>query len=277
MPKLTLTRPLVIFDTETTGVDPKVDRIVQIAYTKLFPESTGKSPESDNQLFNPDMPIPQEAIDVHGITNTDVADAPRFRDRTLQLREVFFHCDYAGFNVNFDLRMIKEEFKRWGHRLDYEDTASIIECRRLWQILEPRTLSDAVKVFLDLSHDDAHDAMADVIMTHKVMDEQLHRLSEQQCWKHMSPRSIHQFCYPMEPDWIDRGGKFKYIDGVVCFNFGKYLKKSAETQQSQGYLTWMLRNEFSPHVHAICRALIAGESVPSLDEWMAEVLDKDVL
>ena len=67
----------------------------------------------------------------------------------------------------------------------------------------------------------------------------------------------------MEEGWIDRSGKFKYKTKMArfCFGFGKYMHRVARFSQS--YLTWMIRGDFSPHVHAICRALIEGDPVPS--------------
>lgn len=272
MAKLILERPLVIFDTETTGVDLEVDRVIQVAFTLLFPE--GDKPQHGEYLINPERPIAPEATEVHGITDEMVQNAPTFEALASYFRGVFFKRDYAGFNVSFDLKMMWAEFKRFGHRFTYEDTSNIIECRRLWQILEPRTLSDAARVFLGVDHVNAHDAMGDTDITRRVMIEQLGRLAEREGWSKMTPLSVHEFCNPMDKTWIDRGGKFQYdANGNIIFGFGRYRNQRAVQRSS--YLDWMLRQSFSPHVHAICRALIDGDTVPSLADYRASIADEE--
>src|ERR1700727_1778607 len=73
---LQLTRPLAIIDLETTGVNLGSDRIVEIAIVKIMPD--GKKIVK-RKLINPEMPIPQSSIDIHGITNEMLKDAPNFR------------------------------------------------------------------------------------------------------------------------------------------------------------------------------------------------------
>ena len=61
----------------------------------------------------------------------------------------FHDCDYGGCNIKtFDLPLMQAEFLRAGFKWSYED-ANIIDCYRMWQLGEPRTLSDAVKKFLE--------------------------------------------------------------------------------------------------------------------------------
>ena len=73
--KLNLTRPLVVFDLETTGLDLVNDRIIQISYIKIYPD--GKE-ERENLLVYPQRPIPDEVSELTGITTDLVEDAPTF-------------------------------------------------------------------------------------------------------------------------------------------------------------------------------------------------------
>ena len=59
-----LTRPLAVFDIESTGVNAEHDRIVEIAVLKIFPDGTSRS---NVRRVNPEMPIPPSATAVHGI------------------------------------------------------------------------------------------------------------------------------------------------------------------------------------------------------------------
>ena len=74
--KLNITKPLVVFDLETTGLDLVNDRIIQISYIKVMPSGEEKR---ENIFVNPGKPIPPLVQQLTGITDADVADAPSFR------------------------------------------------------------------------------------------------------------------------------------------------------------------------------------------------------
>ena len=74
---LNLKNPLVFFDLETTGTNITTDRIIELAYVKVFPN--GKTEEKDIYI-NPGMPIPPASTAVHHITDEMVADKPLFKD-----------------------------------------------------------------------------------------------------------------------------------------------------------------------------------------------------
>ncbi|TNF73266.1 MAG: 3'-5' exonuclease, partial [Bacteroidetes bacterium] len=67
---LDLKRPICFFDLETTGTNIAKDRIVEIAVLKVHPNG---NKESRSWLVNPEMPIPQEATAIHGISDDKVA------------------------------------------------------------------------------------------------------------------------------------------------------------------------------------------------------------
>ena len=70
--KLTLKRPLAIFDLETTGLNITKDRIVEIAVIKI---NVDGSEESYSKRVNPEMPIPLETSMIHGIYYEDIKDS----------------------------------------------------------------------------------------------------------------------------------------------------------------------------------------------------------
>jgi DNA polymerase-3 subunit epsilon len=78
---LKLHKPLCIFDLETTGINISKDRIVEICILKVFPDA---SRESKTWLVNPEMPIPKESSDIHGITDEMVADKPTLKEIVLK-------------------------------------------------------------------------------------------------------------------------------------------------------------------------------------------------
>lgn len=101
-----------MLDVETTGLDPYVDRIVEIACVIVAP---GSAPKTFRQLVNPKIPIPAEATAVHGITDAAVRTAQSFADVGVSLAEFM---DAAGpmlcaaFNAKFDRAFIAAEYLR---------------------------------------------------------------------------------------------------------------------------------------------------------------------
>src|SRR6478609_4571441 len=114
--QLHLKRPFIIFDLETTGISISRDRIVELAYIKLFPDGTE---EKKSLRFNPQMPIPIESSMIHGIYDADVANEPTFASKAKEIAEIFAGSDFGGFNSNkFDFPMLVEEFLR--SQIDFE-------------------------------------------------------------------------------------------------------------------------------------------------------------
>ncbi|MDE7335940.1 MAG: 3'-5' exonuclease, partial [Muribaculaceae bacterium] len=88
--ELNLTKPIIFFDLETTGVNFQNDRIVEISYIKVFPNGTE---ESKTIRVNPGRPIPPEATAVHHITDADVANERHFKDIAREIARTFQGCD----------------------------------------------------------------------------------------------------------------------------------------------------------------------------------------
>lgn len=91
---LVLKRPLVFFDTETTGVNIAKDRIVELCARKVYLD---RSQEKYLQRFNPGIPIPPEATAIHGITDEMVAHEPQFSAKVDEIVDFFTGCDLAGY------------------------------------------------------------------------------------------------------------------------------------------------------------------------------------
>ena len=91
-----LDRPIAFFDLETTGLDTKRDRIVELAIIRL-------SPDGDDfqrvRRFNPGIPIHPEASAVHGIFDEDLTTEAPFESRARNLFQLLDPCDLGGFNV----------------------------------------------------------------------------------------------------------------------------------------------------------------------------------
>lgn len=110
-------RDLVVLDTETTGVDPVKDRIIELGVTVYSPDGTRRDWV---KRFNPGMPIPSEATAVHGITSEDVADCCGFSVWAPKILQALQGRDIAGYNLRrLDLPLLDEEFRRCGLTWDW--------------------------------------------------------------------------------------------------------------------------------------------------------------
>lgn len=101
--------PIAFVDTETTGVDPKTDRIIEVG---IVVGVAGSITARHSWLVNPGIPIPKESSDVHGITDADVQDKPAFADIVHEIRQAFENAVPAAYNAHFDRGFIHNELAR---------------------------------------------------------------------------------------------------------------------------------------------------------------------
>ncbi len=236
--KLNLTRPLVFFDLETTGVDTAKDRIVEISMVKVMPDG---EEIVRTRLINPQMHIPEDATAIHGITDEDVKDQPTFAQIAKSLYKFIEGCDFGGFNSNrFDLPMLVEEFLRAGVDVDFK-SRKFIDVQNIFHKMEQRTLVAAYKFYCDKDLTDAHSAEADTRATYEVLKAQLDRYSELQ----NDVTALAEFSARGET--ADYAGRIGYNDkGEEVFNFGKYkgVKVSEVFQREPSYYDWMMKGDF---------------------------------
>ncbi len=103
--------PVVILDTETTGLDVARDRIVSIGAVRMQGRIAYPHVALD-RLVNPGLAIPAASTAVHGITDTMVADAPRFADLHGDLSGFLKGCVLVGHNIGFDGALLRAECGR---------------------------------------------------------------------------------------------------------------------------------------------------------------------
>ena len=237
--KLNLKNPIVFFDLETTGVNITSDRIVEISYLKVFPNG---NEVSRTMRINPEMHIPEQASEVHGIYDDDVKDCPTFKQVAKDVANDFEGADIAGFNSNrFDVPLLAEEFLRAGVDLDMT-RRKFIDVQVIFHKMEQRTLSAAVKFYCGKELEGAHSADADTRATYEVLQAQLDRYDELQndiAW--LSEFSSHTRN-------VDFSGRIVYDDkGVEVFNFGKYkgIPVVEVLRRDPGYYSWIMQGDFS--------------------------------
>lgn len=264
--KLHLTKPLVVFDLETTGLDIITDRIIQLSYIKVTPDGTEVR---GNHLINPERAIPAFVTDLTGISNEAVADQPTFKEMAPQLAESFKGCDFAGFNSNrFDVPILAEEFLRAGVDFDFTK-CRLIDAQTIFHKMERRNLAAAYKFYCGREMDEdfeAHRADQDTEATYRVLLGELEMYSEanQDDPERVLPNDVSELAaFSKQNDNVDFAGRMIWApivdkDGTPLsnadgtpqlqevFNFGKYkdMPVSEVLHKDPGYYSWMLGAEF---------------------------------
>ena len=168
-----LSKDLIFFDVESTGLNVVRDRILQIALIKFSPGK--EEPEELSLLINPGVPIPEESYAIHGISAQDVANKPTFAQVAEKIYKFIGDGDLAGYNsARFDVPILMEEFARVGIEFSMENRSSV-DVQRIFYKMEPRTLSAALRYYCNKELEGAHDALADVRATVDVLKGQLIR------------------------------------------------------------------------------------------------------
>lgn len=234
--KLQLVKPIAIFDIEATGLNVSKDRIVEIAVVKINPDG---SQDEYTSLVNPEIPIPQEVVEIHGITNEKIIDAPTFKEIAQKLIEFIGDADLAGYNSNkFDIPMLAEEFLRVGSEIDLSQK-KFIDVQNIFHKMEQRTLAAAVQFYCKKDIKDAHSALADTKATWEVLQAQLEKYTELKT----DVNFLADFSKGSQFDLVDFAGRLaKNEKGEVVYNFGKHKNKTVEeiTIIEPGYYGWFI-------------------------------------
>lgn len=251
---LPLERPLVVFDTETTGVNARNDRIIEIACVKVRPDGCR---EEFVRRVHPGIPIPPESTAIHGIRDADVAGLPPFRAVASELAGFLEGCDLAGYNMTgFDLPVLRVEFLRAGVPFEIS-SRRLVDAQRIFFSREPRHLSAAARFYCQLEHEGAHGALADAEMTLRVLAGQLERYPE-------LPRSVSElhelFCAGLDQD-LDPEGRFRLVRGEPTVNFGRNRGRRLRdiSREEPSFLRWILKGDFSEPVKEIARNYLPPE------------------
>ena len=264
--KLNITKPLIVFDLETTGLDIVNDRIIQISHIKVNPDG---SEDRGDYLVNPKKHIPNEVVALTGIDDEKVKDAPTFKELSSELSENFKGCDFAGFNSNrFDIPMLAEEFLRAG--VDYDFSKSrLIDAQIIFHKMEKRNLAAAYKFYCGHKMEDdfeAHRADQDTEATYRVLmgELEMYTADNQEEPERVLPNNMDDLAdFSKQNDNVDFAGRIVWRpitdkDGNPLtdkqgdtqkhevFNFGKYkdMPVAEVLKKDSGYYSWMLGADF---------------------------------
>ena len=236
--KLKIERPLCFFDLETTGINITNDRIVEIAILKLNPD---EKIEKKVWLVNPEMLIPKEVSEIHGITDDKVADAPTFKEISKTIYNFIKGSDLAGYNSDrFDIPLLMEEFLR--SEIDFETkNLRTIDVQTIFHKMEQRNLTAALKFYCNKKLENAHSAMVDTQATYDVLMSQLDRYSD------LEPSISFLSDFTTRRKNADFAGYIVFNKkDEECFSFGKHKGQTVENilDKEPGYFGWLLKSDF---------------------------------
>ena len=171
---------MTVFDCETTGIDALNDRIIQLVVATA--DAEGNILEYGEWFINPDVPVPDEAAEVHGFTNTFLSEkgqpAKVVFDEAIDVFREHYRLVQVAFNMNFDLTFLDAEFKRWGISETFgsgmASKARLYDCYVTDRACDKyrkgkrKLLNLADHYGVEYNEDELHNALADVTLTAKV-------------------------------------------------------------------------------------------------------------
>lgn len=249
--ELILTKPIAFFDLETTGIKVATDRIVEISIVRQQVDGTTKI---KTLRINPEMHIPAEVTEIHGISDEDVKDCPTFKQVAHELAHFLDNCDLAGYNSNhFDIPLLAEEFLRANVDFDLKGRR-FVDVQNIFHKMEPRNLSAAYKFYCAKELVNAHSAEADTIATFEILKAQLDRYADVTFKDKkgiLTKPVINDIKALSDFSWstkaVDLIGHIVYNEkNVEVFNFGKHKGKAVAQvlKDEPSYYDWMMKSEF---------------------------------
>ena len=157
----------IVLDTETTGLDPRKARIVEMAAVRIIGGQVDAG-EPLRRLVDPGEPVPPEASRIHGINDLILKGAPDFRQVWPEFRELFAGTVLIGHTIGFDLAMLLNECRRSGYPWTAPRT---LDTRLLAELVEPNLAGFALEqlaAWLNVPVEGRHTATADAVTTARI-------------------------------------------------------------------------------------------------------------
>ncbi len=257
--QLNLTRPLLFFDIESTGLNIPADSIVELSFVKVFPGGeerikTWRVKPWDYELRR-QRPMNPDATKVNGITDDMLTGCPTFYEVADEVADWLRDSDLAGFNsAKFDLPMLAEEFERVklaGKDLGVDLHAPLmVDVQNIYHAMEPRNLRAAYRFYCGgEDFENAHSAEADTLATYRVLQAQLDRYQEPDKYREQvlknDVKSLSAF---VGKKYVDFSGHLILDDsGEIVINFGKHKGKTARKvfETDPSYYAWIQQGSFT--------------------------------
>lgn len=263
---MTTNNDIIIFDVETTGKDVSKDQIVEFSVLCGFHEKA----KEYTWRVKPLIRITPGAQEIHGISMEDVENEPTFKQLGNKIYKLLSKASiWVGYNLDFDIHIIQEEFRRNGFpRIDMSEKI-ILDPYKLWMQREQRKLANAYKRFVGKDLEGAHAANVDTRATAEVFIAMLKEYElVDTSWEEVS-----KMCDPERTKWIGSSKHFQWNeDGEPIIAVGKHSGKTLAQvkRESSGYFNWIVNQDFPSHVKEIADRVSACRSSKELKDWIIE-------
>ena len=207
----------IYYDTETTGINPTLDRVIEIA---------AYDPQMDKtfcKLINPEMSIPKESSLIHNITDEMVKDSLTFKEIA---DEFIDFCSGDTFliahnNDSFDKHFLINEFKRSQIAIPSFKYIDSLKWARKYRSDLPRHSLQYLREIYDIEKNQAHRALDDVVVLQKVFEKMIDDLSYE---------TVFELLYK------------QVQENLEFMPFGKHTGKKL-TEVPKNYLLWLKGND----------------------------------
>jgi DNA polymerase-3 subunit epsilon len=243
-------RDTIWFDIETTGIDIKTDRIVEICAIKYKKD---KSKEILHRYINPQKEVHPKALEIHGHSNEFLKDYPTFEEVADQLYNFFNGCDLGGYNcIGFDIPILFEELSRSKKYLNIFNI-NVIDSFNLLNKFETRKLNDVYNRFFGKDIESHHTAEADIEATIKVFEKQVEAYG-------LENKSIKEISTIIRSTSdgeliLDLSGWFKKDGSDILYGRGKH--KNTPVKDNLDYLEWIVeKSDIENNSRAVGKLLL---------------------
>lgn len=232
----------ISIDLETTGLDPKKDKIIEIGAVKVI---NGIVTDTFETFVDPGKKLSDISMKITGITEEDVADARSMDAILVELMEFIGDLPLLGHRILFDYSFIKKAAVNKGLLFDKQGVDTLKIARKFLPELESRKLEDLCKHF-SIVHN-PHRALSDAKATHELFLE-LHNLfgEKEEALEYFIPRPLfykvkkevpitrpqkerlyrlleaHQIQSEFDVEKMTKNEASRYIDQILS-RFGKVL------------------------------------------------------
>ncbi|MBP9707399.1 MAG: 3'-5' exonuclease [Oligoflexales bacterium] len=160
-----LSKPIIVFDLETTGLDSHRDKIIEIGAIKYF---DFEEVEVFSKLINPQMNISKEIEALTGISDSMVASEPTIETVLPEFLKFIDGCILFAHNAEFDLSFIKNACNALSIDLNWPALCTLKMARQFLPQLESKNLDSLAKHF-NLNFESRHRSIGDIRVTQAVL------------------------------------------------------------------------------------------------------------
>lgn len=244
----------VIIDIETTGGSPKTSKITEIA---IYKHDGNNVIDEFETLVNPEIPIPDFIVNLTGISDKMVQDAPKFYEIAKKIVEFTEGCIFVAHNVSFDYGVLRHEFRKLGYDYRRKNLCTVVASRKIIPGHDSYSLGKLTKD-LGINIVGRHRAGGDALATAKLFTI-LHETDPEELVglvnEDLNPKILHPNLDLAELDEIpDRTGVYRFyneVNKLIYVGRSKHIRrridqhlKNTKSQKGLTLLKEIVRIEY---------------------------------